>query len=301
MGLYEDLEILVDISRLPSLTQVALKRGVAKSAISRRLAALEDRVGGLLVVRSSHNVSLTELGEDYLALALSMMDQVETLAAQQHAQGGALRGKLRMSVPQDFGQAFLVNALEAFQQMHPELTLHIDFDNRIVDMISEKYDLAIRIGNLPDSQLYARRFHTVSHVLCAAPNYLESYGTPKDLADLKHHKMLHYGSEQQFKLSVMERNTPKDIMLRAAGSSNNGLYLRQLVENGQGIIKIPNFLVDEALAQGRLRRVLPQYSMPDIGLYALFPTTKYMPPAVRAMVDFLNEKCQTYHAQSIGA
>lgn len=291
MGLFEELEILVDISRLPSMTQVAHKRGVAKSAISRRLAALEERVGGLLVVRSSHNLSLTELGESYLGFAQNTIDQLADLQAQHRPIDGPLEGKLRLSVPQDFGQAFLVPEMCAFQERHPNLALHVNFDNRIVDMVAEKYDLAIRIGVLPDSQLFARRFQSVKHVLCAAPSYIEQHGAPQTLTDLKSHKILHYGTEQQFKLTVIEGGQRKDILLRGSGSSNNGIYLTHMTKHGAGIARLPQFLVHDALAKGALVRVLPEFDLPEAGLYAIFPSTRYMPAGVRALVDFLYEKC----------
>ena len=202
-----------------------------------------------------------------------------------------LAGSLKLAVPLSFGITHLTPAIDLFMRQHPELSIELDFSDRKVDLIEGGYDLAFRIGSLPDSSLKARKIAPIKHVICASPDYLKRQGTPENPAQLKHHKILKRPGWPLAGMPLWDLEGQKHL---ANGQSsliaNNGNAMTMLALTGHGIIMLPTFYVWESLQRGDLVPILENYSMTTIHAYAIYPATRYLPRKVRSLIDFLVER-----------
>jgi DNA-binding transcriptional LysR family regulator len=200
-----------------------------------------------------------------------------------------LRGSLRISAPMDFGRAHLAMLFARFAAAHPQLALEIEFSDRFVDVVEEGLDLVIRIGNLPDSSLVARRLAPCKRVLCASPEYLAAHGTPRSPRDLKRHTKIAYAYESAKSWTFRGERGLERLSVRIQHRTNNGHMLRALVTQGLGIALVPTFLVAEDLRQGRLEKLLTDSLVSDLGIHAVYPSRTLLSSRVRRLVDFLAE------------
>lgn len=289
MDRFESLNAFVRIVEAGSITAAAERLGVAKSAVSRRLAELEERLGAQLLRRTTRNLSLTDPGWAFYERAvriLSDLDEAETAVSQAQ---GALRGRLRVAAPLSFGLLHLGPAITDFMALHPEVTFDLDFNDREVDLLKEGFDLAVRIGELADSSLVARRLAPVRLLPCCSPAYLESRGMPETPADLAAHHCLLYAYAREprtwrYKTADGKAGTVK---IEPHLQANNGDFLCQAAVAGEGILLTPTFITYREIERGRLVPLLTQYQWPELAAYAVYPQTRHLSRRVRAFVDFL--------------
>lgn len=292
MGQLEDMQAFVRVVEAGSLSRAADQLGVAKSAVSRRLGDLERRLGTTLLNRTTRRSSLTEAGRLFYEKSLRIIDDVAEMNAMTASREALLTGTLHLAAPLSFGLEHLTPALDEFTHRHPDLTLHVDFSDRQIDLVEEGFDLAFRIADLQDSNLKARRITPVRLMLCASPDYLQEHGVPENHADLLHHQALlydHSGSTLPWRL------VGPDGRLHALkpGSkiiANNGSFLRDMAIAGHGILLSPTFITWEALARKELVPVLPGYTSPALHAYAVYPQTRYLSQRARLLIDFLVER-----------
>jgi len=252
---------------------------------------LETRLAVQLMTRTTRKLTLTETGETlYNRFVVLLADWNETESAASDAQA-ALAGSIRIAAPLSFGVAHLGPAIIDFMCEHPLVEFDIDFSDRKVDLISEGMDLAIRIGDLPDSSLIVRKIASISTVAAASPDYLKKYGTPKTPEDLKAFKELRYGYRPTAAWSYkgpdgVEGQVEMSPRLRAT----NGEFLRDAAIAGEGVLIEPRFIIYEDLRTGSLVEILSDYQWPQLTAYAVYPPTRHLSVRVRAFVGFLAQR-----------
>ena len=291
MDIYEEMRNFVRVVEAGSISRAAEQLGLAKSGVSRRLAELESRLGVLLLTRTTRRSSLTEAGRTYYEGAVRLLSDVaelDTLVADTEA---SLAGRLRLAAPLSFGLAHLTPAIEAFMQTHPGVLIDIDFSDRQIDLVAHGVDLAIRIAELRDSSLKARRICPIRLMLCASPAYLERHGTPARVEELLQHRLLHYdiGGGPVLRLSD-GRGGEQLLQLEPRLVANNGDFLRDMAVAGHGIIMTPTFIAWQSVAVGDLVPLLRDHWPPPLNAYAVYPQTRYLSRRARVLIDFLADR-----------
>ena len=291
MGQLEDMSVFVRIVEAGGIGKAADQLGVAKSGVSRRLVALETRLGVTLINRTTRSSSLTSVGREYYERAVKLIGDISELDGLAADEGKSLEGQLRLAVPLSFGLCHLSPAIDEFASEHPGLSFNIDFSDRQVDLVEQGVDLAIRISDLNDSSLQARRICPIRLLLCASPSYLERHGTPRKPEELKDHQVLGYtlGSGHTIRL-VNPQGDEQLVHTSARMSANNGDFLRDMALAGHGIAVLPTFIVWQSLATRELVPVLEQYTVPAINAWAVYPQTRYLSQRARQFIDFLVER-----------
>jgi DNA-binding transcriptional LysR family regulator len=293
----EDLETFVAVADTGGVSPAARRLGLPKSIVSRRLGRLEQELGAQLLTRNTRGAALTEAGATFREHAARAVAEIEA-ARESVSPDGELRGLIRIAVPMSLGITKMAPLLAQFAVRYPLLQVYIAFGDRMVDLINEGFDLAIRIGYLQDSVLVARRVGNVAGVLVASPDYISAHGAPTSLDDLQTHPALMQGTE-----SWRFRDGDKTVVVHPQGrfKADNGIALVHAALAGLGVIVLPAFLADEHLASGKLVRLLPEFPVPEAGLHIVRPPGDHPPRKVRVLTDFLLEQfgpmC-TAHAQN---
>jgi DNA-binding transcriptional LysR family regulator len=291
MGQLEDMQVFVRIVEAGSITKAAGQLSLAKSAVSKRLNDLENRLGSKLISRTTRTSSLTEAGQQYYQRVQLLLGEVDLLNGDMARENKVLTGSLKLAVPLTFGVTHLTPAIDLFMRQHPELSIELDFSDRKVDLIEGGYDLAFRIGSLPDSSLKARKIAPIKHVICASPDYLKRQGIPENPAQLKHHKILKRPGWPLAGMPLWDLEGQKHLVNgQSSLIANNGNAMTMLALSGHGIIMLPTFYVWESLQRGDLVPILENYSLATMNAYAVYPTTRYLPRKVRSLIDFLVER-----------
>jgi DNA-binding transcriptional LysR family regulator len=262
--------------------------GMSKPSVSRYVNELESRLGVRLLQRTTRRLSLTEEGSVFYARCKELLSALEEAEGEITSRSGEASGLVRINAPLSFGVSHLAALWSEFKSMHPNVSLDVTLGDRVVDLVEEGYDLAIRIARLPSSTLICRKLASTRMVLCASPKYLKRAGKPKHPSELAEHDVLAYSywstrDEWQFEGPegvVVVTTTPR---LR----TNNGDTCRIGALNHQGIILQPTFLVGEDIKSGKLIEILPQYKSISLDIYAVYPSRKFVSPKVRLLIDFL--------------
>ncbi len=292
MDRLEEMRTFVAVVEGGSITGAAERLGIAKSAVSRRLADLEERLSVQLFRRTTRRMNLTDTGQSFYERCLRILADVEEAELAVSQQHGDLQGRLRVAVPLSFGLNHLGPAIDAFLRTHPGIEFDLDLNDRQVDLLAEGFDLAVRIAELADSTLIARQLAPVRHVVCASPAYLAERGTPRTPAELTHHDCLIYANAPNPGLWTYTDPDGRQgsVQVRARLRANNGDCLRQAAEDGHGIVLEPTFIVHRAIEARKLRAILTDFQWPTIYAHAVYPHTRHLSRRVRAFVDFLAER-----------
>lgn len=285
-----EAEVFVLVVDEGSFTAAARRLAITKSYASKLVSRLEDRLGVRLLQRSTRRLTLTEPGRAYYERCTEVMqtlEQAESEATRLHA---APHGRLRVTLPTAFGVNYLIGPLAEFKALYPELTLEAVFTDRYVDLLAEGFDLAIRAGELPDTQLISHRLATAEMFVCASKTYLQRRGTPKEPEELAFHECLLYAYHAVPNTWTLQ-GPRGEVSVQVEGTlvTNNARMLVEASAQGLGLIFVPVFHTAQSLQDGRLRRVLPGWQR-SVTLQALFPHARHVPVKVRALVDFLAER-----------
>ena len=289
MDRFENMSTFIRVVEAGSISGAADRLGVAKSAVSRRLKELEGHLGAELFHRTTRQMNLTDTGRAFYHQAVRILDDVleaELATSQAH---GTLKGSLKIALPSSFGLMHMGPVINDFLKQHPQIEFDLDFNDREVDLIQEGFDLAIRIANLPDSSLIARRFAPVKSVICASPDYLQQKGIPRSPDELIEHQCLVYSLLRDFEywhLSDVKDNVIK-TKIRPYIKASTGEFLRDAAIAGRGIVLIPTFIAYKEIERGALVTVLNDYKPPQINAYAIYPQTRHLSKRVRTFVDLL--------------
>lgn len=292
MDRFEDLRAFVQVVESGSLTRAADVLQVATSAVSRRIKDLEQRLGTQLLQRTTRQMRLTAAGETFHQKSVEILQALEEAETEAGSQARTLSGPLRIAAPLSFGHSHLAPILVEFACEHRELDIDVDMSDRMVDLIGEGFDLAVRIGNLRDSSLIARRLAKVQAVLCAAPSLLERHGTPTTVEDLNGLQLLVYtGAERGEIASYTAPDGSKGSLdLPTALKSNNGDFLRDAAISGIGLVLQPSFIVHKAIEDGTLVPILRDHSFTPVTIHVVYPQTRHVSARARAFIEFARSR-----------
>jgi DNA-binding transcriptional LysR family regulator len=294
---FSDMQTFVAVVKANGFAAAASRMGLAKSGVSRRIKELEERLATCLVNRTTRNFRLTEAGTVFYERCLRVLeavDEAEDLSSKNEPLEPS--GALRVTAPTAFGTMHLVRYVSRFNRRHPRVVVDLHLTDRAVNVVEEGFDVAIRIAKLSDSSLVARQLVGIRYVACASPIYLERHGEPKHPEDLKRHAGLVNSTVDIHQYWTFRNPTSGErisVNVPTAFRSDNGEAVRDFAILGNGIAIVPTYIAGKAIAEGRLRTVLEDFECPPVGMYVLFPQSRYLPPKTRAFVDFLVETCRT--------
>ena len=287
-----EMEAFATVVDQGGFTDAAKKMGISKSAVSKHVSSLKTRLGARLLNRTTRRVSPTEIGLAYYDRARRVLNDAGEADALVTAMQSAPSGMLRVSVATDFGVNHLSPILGDFLHAYPDITVNMVLNNRYVELISEGFDMAIRVGELEDSSLRARKLTETTKRMIASPTYFQRHGRPERIDDLNDHKLLHYSNQAAGNVWKITAPSGEKRQVRTAGSLtvNDGQSLLNAAIGGLGIAYLPSFLYADAMRQGLLEDAIPDLPVETQGIYAVYPPGRYTQPKVRAFIDFLVEQ-----------
>jgi DNA-binding transcriptional LysR family regulator len=287
------MEMFVKVVSERSFSGAARTLGVSKSVVSKAVAELEDRLGAQLLNRTTRQMSLTEVGQAYHDRCMSILESVDEVEQLVSAQARAPKGLLRLTAPVTFSITYLGGPVSQFLAANPELSVEMQLNDRVVDIVEEGFDLALRISRrLRDSNLIAVKLCTSRTIISASPAYLERHGTPSHPRELFNHSCLRYsnlGPAQEWTFLDPATGAPIQVAVTGRIITNNGEILRSSAVNGEGIISGPSFIVADDIRSGRLVPILKEFSGPPFGIYAVYPPNRHVSAKVRRLVDHLRK------------
>ena len=288
MDRLDAMHLFVRVAELGSFSAVAQQMGVARSVVTRQIAALEAHLDVKRMVRSTRRLALTSAGTAYLEkcrVILNLVESAETDVAEERL---TPRGNIRISLPLSFGLKRLAPLLLDFSRRYPEVGLDMDYTDRRVKLIEEGIDLSIRITRRLEPGDVARKIGIGHMLVVAAPDYLARHGRPQHPSELAHHECLGYtaaGSNQVWQFMVDGQMASYPIHSRL--NANNGEVLTEAAAQGLGLTCQPDFILDTFLAAGRVEAILADFPIPELGIYAMLPSNRHVPHRVRVLMDFL--------------
>lgn len=288
MDQFKEIEAFVAVAQLGSFVKAADKLGLSKAMVSRHVSELEARLGVRLMQRSTRRLSLSDAGAEYLQRCTQILAELADANAAVSAAAVQAQGLLKITAPVTFGIRHLAPLWGEFLRVHPRVELEVNLNDRVVDLIEEGYDLALRIGQLLPSTLIARRIASARLLLCASPRYLQQAAPIRELADLAQHDVIAYSylaTGEQWHFSGPEG--ARSITVHPRLRSNSGDTCRAAALADQGVVFQPGFLVGEDLKVGRLVQILPQYEGPELDISVVYASRQHLSHKVRAMVEFL--------------
>ncbi len=282
----EDIQAFVAVAEAGGLTTAAGRLGVSKSIVSRRIARLEKALRRQLFTRTTRGAALTEAGATFREHATHIAAEADA-ARDALAPDGKVRGRLRVAAPLSFGATHFAPVLVELARRHPELEIQSSYSDRVVDLVAEGFDAAIRLGQLDDSKLVARRISTFGGRLVASPAYLAQHGTPRTPDELMSHMAVNRVNDEW---PLQHEGRVIRIHPRARFTADNGAALVPAVLAGLGIALLPDFLIAEHVDSGALVSLLTDYPMPEAGVYVVRPPGGSASCKVRALIDIMVEK-----------
>jgi DNA-binding transcriptional LysR family regulator len=288
MGQFRQISTFVEVVAKGSLSAAARAEGIAPAMIGRRLDALESRLGVKLLQRTTRKLALTDEGAAFLEdcqRILAELEEAESAVAERSAHA---TGHLMISAPAGFGRQHVAPLLPSFLAEHRDVTATLNMSDRVVDIVGEGIDVAIRIASLSDSNLVSVKLADNERVIVAAPSYLKRYGEPKTLADLAKHNCLAISSEGSQRGWTL-RDNDKNVVLKVSGNMgcNDGQVLHEWALAGKGLAWRSMWEVGSAIEAGKLQTVLDRHAAPGNDIYAVFAQRRHLPLRIRAFVDFL--------------
>jgi DNA-binding transcriptional LysR family regulator len=291
MDLFKSLNIFVKVAEAGSLSGAARLLDLSNPSVTRHLAELETHVGARLFNRNTRRLSLTETGASYLERCKQILLDIDTATIDAATSAARPNGALRINAPVSFSVDHLARILPGYARRYPDVSLDVTLSDRVVDLVDEGYDLAIRIGRVLDSSLVARKIAPARMLVCASPDYLKLHGTPHVPADLAKHNCLDYTySSTRGEWHFLRAG--KTHVVRAKGSmqSNNGDLLREAALAGMGVIVQPSFMVYREVREGRLVALLTDHVVTGKTILAVYPSRRHLSAKVRTFVDYLVEE-----------
>ena len=276
-----------------SFVKAADALGISKAAVSRYVVEMEKRLGVRLLHRTTRRLSLTDEGQVFYARSKELLAELEEAEAEITSRSEAASGLLRVNAPVTFGILHLAPLWGMFKALNPRVTLDITLADRVVDLVEEGYDVAIRIATLESSTLVSKRLATTRMVLCASPEYLKQHGIPRHPGDLAQHAVISYSywsTKDEWRFDGPQG--PVSVRTQPCIHTNSGDTCRAAALAHQGVILQPGFLVGKDLAAGTLVELMPEFRSTVLGIYAVYPSRKHVSPKVRALIDDRGKRLQ---------
>ncbi|WPB56411.1 LysR family transcriptional regulator [Xylophilus sp. GOD-11R] len=287
MDALDDMRIFVATVDARGFTPASDRLGLSKQFVSRRVGALEERLGVRLLLRTTRRLSVTDLGRAYYERAVKIIEEVDDVEGMVANQGGRPRGMLRVSAPMSFGTLHLGPVIGRFLAEQPDMRMEVMLNDRTVDIVGEGFDMAIRIGVLPDSSLIARAVGQTDLIACCSPGYIAAHGRPESPRDLAHHECLLYGHGRGVEWPFVVDGEPCHVAVNGRLLANNGELALASATQDLGIALLPSFIVRDAMARGELVAILEAFVPPPLTVYAVYPQHRQASRAVQAFVEML--------------
>ncbi|QQX80073.1 LysR family transcriptional regulator [Shewanella sp. KX20019] len=284
---WEGVSEFVAVAEAESFTKAAARLGISTAQVSRQVSALETRLAAKLFHRTTRKVSVTEVGRIYYQHCRQVLDGLDEAERAITNLQTTPRGLLKITAPVTYGEGMIAPLINDFITQYPELEVQINLTNLKVDLIDEGYDLAIRLGQLEDSSMMAKRLGSRTQYVCASPSYLSTYGLPHSLSELEQHNCL-VGTMDYWRFQ--EKGKARNVRIKGNLSCNSGHALVDAAIKGLGIIQLPDYYVSEFIESGKLVPLLENNRQAVEGIWALYPHNRHLSPKVRMLLDFLNEK-----------
>ncbi|MEC6833453.1 LysR substrate-binding domain-containing protein [Photobacterium toruni] len=287
MFLWEGVTEFVAVAETESFTAASKRLGISTAQVSRQVSALENRLNTKLFYRTTRKVSLTEEGNVYYQHCRQVLDGLEDAERAISNLRGIPQGLIKLTAPVTYGEKYIMPLVNDFMLQYPEVEVTIDMTNRQVDLVEGSFDLAIRLGRLTSSSMMAKRLTSRTMYVCASPEYLQKFGIPHSLSELRQHNCL-IGNYDHWRFQ--ESGKEKSIRVNGTLNCNSGYGLRDAVIKGIGLAQLPDYYIDKDLESGAIVPVLTNYQEPDEGIWALYPHNRHLSPKVRMLVDYLAEQ-----------
>ncbi|MGD8326130.1 MAG: LysR family transcriptional regulator [Sphingomonadales bacterium] len=284
------MEIFVKVIKEGSFSAAARSMNMSKSAVSKYVSELEDRLGARLLNRTTRRLSVTDVGRVYFERCQQILSDVMETETAISEDTRKVSGQLRVAAPVTFSVKHLGGPLSEFLGQYPEVDIDLNLNDRRADIVEEGFDVAVRISRqMTDSSLIAAKLATSRAVTCASPAYLDRHGTPQTPQELVDHNCLRYSNIGPVQEWYYQDENKELISVRVSGtiSANNGEVLREAALDGQGIITGPSFITGDAIKSGKLVPILQPYAYTDFGIFAVYPHNRHLSAKVRVFVDFL--------------
>lgn len=288
---WDGISEFVYVAEYESFTRAAKELGVSTAQVSRQVSALEKRLNIKLLYRTTRKVTLTEEGRVFYQHCRSVLDGLD--AAEQAVSNLQSRpqGRIKLTAPVTYGEQQLLPLVNDFMVQYSDIEVTAFLSNQKIDLVDGGYDLAIRIGKLSDSTMMAKKLSRRTNFVCAAPAYLEKYGTPHALSELSQHNCL-LGTRDYWHFIENDKEAGKERNMRVSGTVqyNSGHSLVDAALKGLGIVQLPDYYVQRHLASGALVSLLDNYREPEEGIWAVYPHNRHLSPKIRLLVDYLTER-----------
>ena len=287
MDQFKQIAAFVAVATRGSLSAAARAEGVTPAMIGRRLDALEERLGVKLMVRTTRKLTLSFEGQAFLEDCQRVLNDLSNAEASVSLGGVRAAGHLRLSAPAGFGRRHVAPLVAAFMEGNPEVTVNLDLSDRLVDLVNENIDCAVRVGELTDSSLVGQRLGEMRRMVVASPAYLVARGVPRSPADLVHHECLSLGQQRGWTLRDPATGTVDTWKVGGTFECNDGAVLHEWALAGKGLAWRSLWEVGQDLKEGRLASVLDAWQAPPMGIYAVYPQRRHLPLRVRLFIDLL--------------
>lgn len=288
MDRFQAMSVFAAVVDTGSFVKAADALAMSKAAVSRHVAELESRLGVRLLHRTTRRLSLTDEGEVFHARCRALLADLADAEAEAMAQAGEASGLLRVNVPVTFGLMHLAPLWPAFLALHPKLALDVTLSDRVVDLVDEGYDLAVRIARLPASSLVSRQLSSTRMMLCASPAYLRAHGAPAHPSALAAHAVIGYSLLATGDTWTFARGADTvSVTVAPRMRTNSGDTCVAAAIAGQGLVLQPSFMLGAPLAAGTLVEVLPEWRAAELGIHVVYPSRQHVPPKVRRLIEFL--------------
>ncbi|SFD96165.1 LysR family transcriptional regulator [Paracidovorax konjaci] len=284
------MQVYADVASTGSFTASAERLQMSRAMVTRYVAEMERWLGARLLQRTTRRVTLTDAGEQCLRRCLQMIDIAREVVDETSPADGMLRGQLRLTCSMSFGVAQLAAALGDFLARHPHLKVDLDVSEGNLNLVASRIDLAIRISDDPDPALIARPLAVCDSVLVASPAYLARAGRPAHPSELADHACLGHATFGRSRWRFTEDAETVEVPVTTRFTANDAVLLLAAAESGAGVALQPTYLARPRIAAGALEALLPRWHPPELTVYALYPSRKHLPVAVRALLDFLVER-----------
>ena len=282
------ISVFCKVIETQSFTQAANQQNISVAMASKLVSQLEEHLKTRLLQRTTRKIVPTEAGMLYYQRCQAILLDLSEADSSISNMATSLQGNLLISVPRDFGLLYISPNLSKFIELHPNLHVEIEFEDKRVDLVAEGYDLALRIGYMQDSSLVARKISSSPMHFVASPSYLEARGTPLTPDDLEYHQGLLYKSSlNQVHWQSTKANQIQRYKIQSKVVSNNGMALLEMTKAGLGISNAPDFFVKDELASGELVEILSEYKQKHLDIYVVYPNRRHLPAKVRAFIEFL--------------
>lgn len=291
MNQLEMMSLFVLVAELGSFADTAKEKGIARSVVTRQIAALEEHLSVQLIARSTRKQALTNAGKKYLKHCKVILDMVSQAEAELKQEQHMPKGNIRISLPLSYGLRHLTDLLMSYAEKYPDISLDLDYSDRMVDVNTEGFDLAIRLATELAMSDIVRKLDQCELILCAAPSYLKKHGMPTRVEELQLHRCLQYSHHSRWHLQDREKHTTFNVIGNI--KANNGDALAKAAVAGMGISLMPDFIAEDYLRSSQLVPITTIKAKEPLGIYAVLPTNNYMPERIRLLLEYLSKKLQS--------